>query len=82
MEGQLPVKNYTATLSVEEDEDSPHRSEVHWDARFDAKGASDEDAQKRIAEILEAGVSGIKKKAIAADVAKEPALPTGSDVKD
>jgi hypothetical protein len=40
----LPVKNYKATLSVEEDEDSPDRSEIHWEATFDAQGTSEEDA--------------------------------------
>ena len=30
VESPLPVKNYKATLSVEEDEDSPDRSEIHW----------------------------------------------------
>jgi hypothetical protein len=57
----LPVKNYKTTLSVEEDEDSPDRSEIHWEATFDAQGTSEEDARKKIAEILEAGVVGMKK---------------------
>jgi hypothetical protein len=61
IESPLPVKNYKATLSVEEDEDSPDRSEIHWDATFDAQGVSDEDAKKKIADIFEAGVAGMKR---------------------
>lgn len=72
-EGPLPVKNYKATFSVEEDEDTPDRSEVEWEATFDANGASDEDAQKTIAGIFEDGVKAIKQKAIEAWDAKHPA---------
>ena len=64
VESQLPVKNYKATLSVEEDEDSPDRSEIHWEATFDAQGASEEDATKKIADIFEEGVAGMKKAAL------------------
>lgn len=73
VESPLPVKNYKATLSIEEDEDSPDRSEVSWEATFDAQGASEEDAAKKIADIFEAGVKSIKAKAIAAQDAKEGA---------
>ena len=66
----LPVKNYKATLSVEEDEDSPDRNEIHWEATFDAQGTSEEDARKKIAEILEAGVVGMKKVAIEYEIKK------------
>jgi len=72
VESPLPVKNYKATLSVEEDEDSPNRSEVEWEATFDANGASDEDAKKIITGILADGVKGIKKVAIDAWDAKHP----------
>ena len=72
VESPLPVKNYKATLSVEEDEDSPNRSEVEWEATFDANGASEEDAQKAIAGIFEDGVKSIKQKAIAAWDTKHP----------
>jgi hypothetical protein len=51
-------------VSVEEDEDSPDRSEIHWEATFDAQGASEEDAKKKIAEIFEEGVAGMKKVAM------------------
>jgi hypothetical protein len=60
VESPLPVKNYKATLSVEEDEDSPDRSEIHWEATFDAQGTSEEDAKKKIAEIFEAGVESYR----------------------
>lgn len=83
VESPLPVKNYKATLSVEEDEDSPDRSEVEWEATFDANGASDEDAQKAIAGIFEDGVKAIKAQAIAAYDAKHPdAKPEGDDDQD
>jgi polyketide cyclase/dehydrase/lipid transport protein len=72
VESPLPVKNYKATLSVEEDEDTPERSEVHWEANFDAQGASEDDAKKTIADIFEAGVKGIKKAAIEAWDKKHP----------
>jgi hypothetical protein len=72
IESPLPVKNYKATLAVEEDEDSPERSEVEWEASFDANGASDEDAKKTIAGIFEEGVKSIKKMAIDAWDAKHP----------
>src|SRR5262245_50564874 len=72
VEGQLPVMNYAATLRSKRMK-TPPRSEVHWDASSDAKRTSEQDAQRRIAEILEAGVSGIKKMAIATDVAEEKA---------
>jgi hypothetical protein len=82
VEGPLPVKNYKATLSVEEDEDSPDRSEVHWEATFDAQGASEEDAKKAIAGIFEDGVKGIKEKAIAAYDAKHPDAKESDDDND
>jgi Polyketide cyclase / dehydrase and lipid transport len=81
VESPLPVKNYKATLSVEEDEDTPERSEVHWDATFDAEGASDEDAKKKVGDIFEAGVKGIKQQAIAAHDAREAAAG-GAPTKD
>jgi hypothetical protein len=80
VESPLPVKNYKATLEVEEDEDSPDRSEVEWEATFDANGASDEDAQKAIAGIFEDGVKAIKKLAIEAYDQKHPdGKPEGDD---
>jgi Polyketide cyclase / dehydrase and lipid transport len=71
IESTLPVKNYKSTLSVEEDEDTPGRSEVHWDAIFDPQGASQEDAKKKIADILEEGIAGMKKAALTAYDAKQ-----------
>lgn len=80
VESPLPVKNYKAKLEVEEDEDSPERSEVEWNATFDANGASDEDAAKTIAGILEDGVKSIKKLAIEAWDTKHPdAAPEADD---
>jgi hypothetical protein len=72
VESPLPVKNYKATLTVEEDTDSPERSEVEWEASFDANGASDEDAEKTIAGIFEAGIKSIKQMALDAWDAKHP----------
>ena len=63
IESPLPVKNYHAKLWVEESE-RPNRTVIHWDAEFDANGASDDAAKKRINDILAAGLKGIKKIAI------------------
>ena len=63
IESPLPVKNYHAKLWVEES-DRPNRTVIHWDAEFDANGASDDEAKKRINDILAAGLKGIKKIAI------------------
>jgi Polyketide cyclase / dehydrase and lipid transport len=61
----LPVKNYSAKLWVEPD-DEPDRTAIYWAANFDANGASDEDAVKTISGILQAGVAGIKQLALKA----------------
>ena len=37
---------------------------IHWEATFDANGASDEDAKKTISDIFFAGLKGIKQKAL------------------
>jgi hypothetical protein len=37
---------------------------IHWDAEFDAKGASDDAAKKTINDILAVGLKGIKKIAV------------------
>jgi Polyketide cyclase / dehydrase and lipid transport len=63
VESPLPVKNYSAKLWVE-DSDRANRTVIHWDAEFDANGASDDDAQKKISEIFAAGLKGIKKIAV------------------
>ena len=64
VEGPLPVKNYQAKLWVEPDERDPSRTVIHWDATFDANGASDDDAKKAISDIFTAGLKGIKQKAM------------------
>jgi hypothetical protein len=64
VESPLPVKNYKAKLWVEEDERDPNRTVMHWDATFDANGASDEEAAKKIGDIFAAGLRGIKQKAM------------------
>lgn len=63
VESPLPVKNYTAKLWVEESERA-NRTVVHWDAEFDANGASDDEAKKTISDIFAAGLKGIKKIAV------------------
>ncbi len=69
VESPLPVKNYKAKLWVEED-DEPDRTVIYWQADFDANGASDDEAKKKITTILQGGVKGIKQAAIAAHDAK------------
>ncbi len=62
VESPLPVKNYSAKLWVEEDEKSPDRTTIYWDADFDANGTSDDEATKVIRDIFMAGLKGIKQK--------------------
>jgi Polyketide cyclase / dehydrase and lipid transport len=64
IESPLPVKNYQAKFWIEEDERSPDRTTIHWDATFDANGASDDDATKKISDIFFAGLKGIKQKVL------------------
>jgi Polyketide cyclase / dehydrase and lipid transport len=64
VESPLPVKNYKAKLWIEEDERNPERTTIHWDATFDANGASDDDATKKVADIFYAGLKGIKQKVL------------------
>jgi len=82
IEGPLPVENYSATLTVGED-DEDDRVEILWTAKFDAKGVEDAEAEKVIVGIFNAGVGGIKKKAIEAYDKREAAagnpVSTGRD---
>ena len=64
IESPLPVKNYHAKLWVEPDERDPSRTTIHWDATFDADGASDDNAKKVIGDIFAAGLKGLKQKAM------------------
>ena len=52
----LPVQNYSAEIKVETDSAG---TTLVWEARFDAKGVSDEEAKKTIGGIFEAGLSSI-----------------------
>ena len=63
VESPLPVKNYKAKFWVEPD-DEPERTAVYWEAEFDANGASDDVATKKVFDILVAGMKGIKKIAL------------------
>ena len=42
----------------------PERTAVYWEAEFDANGASDEEARKKIFDVLVAGMKGIKQMAL------------------
>jgi hypothetical protein len=70
VESPLPVKDYTAKLWVEESE-RPNRTVIHWDAQFDAEGASDDEAKKKVGDIFAAGLKGIKKIAVEASSDEE-----------
>lgn len=63
VESPLPVKNYHATLEIGED-DEPNSIEIVWKSKFEANGASDDEAKEVIVGIFEAGVKGIKKAAL------------------
>jgi Polyketide cyclase / dehydrase and lipid transport len=53
----LPVKNYSAVLSVKPKDKG---SVISWTAKFDARDDSDADAIKTITGIFEAGVTPLK----------------------
>lgn len=82
IEGPLPVKNYSATLEVDE-EDEENRLEIEWEAEFDADGVEDAKAEEIITGIFNDGVSSIKKKAIEVYDARQAAagnpVPQGRD---
>ena len=61
VESPLPVKNYKAKFSVA-DGNHENRTMVEWSAEFEANGASDEDATKKIKDIFDGGLKGIKHK--------------------
>jgi hypothetical protein len=61
VESPLPVKNYKAKLSVA-DGNHENRTMVEWSAEFEANGASDDDATKKIKDIFDGGLKGIKHK--------------------
>lgn len=60
LSGSLPVENYVSTISVAPKGDG---SELTWTGKFDAKGASDADAEAAIAGVYEGGLKGIADKA-------------------
>jgi hypothetical protein len=60
VESPLPVTDYHAKLWVEPDPRDQDRTVVHWDATFEAKGASEEEAKKTISDIFFAGLKSIK----------------------
>jgi hypothetical protein len=63
VESPFPVKNYKARFWVEADNE-PVRSAVYWETEFDANGASDDDARKKITNIVTAGMKGVKQIAL------------------
>jgi Polyketide cyclase / dehydrase and lipid transport len=67
VESPLPVKNYQAKFWVEEDEKSPDRTTIFWEANFDADGVGDDEATKVIRDIFLAGLKGIKQKMLPPD---------------
>jgi hypothetical protein len=56
VESPLPVQNYRSTFGVMADGSG---SMIMWDGKFDAKGASDADAESVIAGIYKAGLDQI-----------------------
>ena len=60
-ESPLPVSNYTATLAVVPDDDDKDEVNVVWTAKFDPKGASEDEAKKVITGIFKGGLDQIKK---------------------
>ena len=69
IESPLPVKNYSATLEINED-DEENAVEIEWEAEFDAAdGVEEAKAVEIITGIFKDGVTGIRKKAKEADEA-------------
>jgi carbon monoxide dehydrogenase subunit G len=58
-ESPLPIANYNATIGVAPNEDGT-MTKITWNANFDAKGASDEEAQKAIEGIFESGLNSVQ----------------------
>ena len=52
----LPIQNYSAVMAVTPKDKG---STISWTAKFDSKGASDEEAVKTITGIFEAGVGAL-----------------------
>jgi len=70
VESPLPVKNYSATLEIDED-DEDNAVEIEWEAEFDpADGVEEAKAIEVITGIFTDGVTGIRKKAKEADEAQ------------
>ena len=63
VESSLPVKNYKGKFWVEPD-DEPERTAVYWEGEFGANGVSDEAARKKVFDVLDTGMKGIKQMAL------------------
>ena len=59
IESPLPVTAYHSTIFVADDHG---KARVVWEGNFEPKGASEEEAEKVIAGMYEAGLDGIKQK--------------------
>lgn len=59
-ESPLPVKNYTATFSVEPRADTPGSSYITWTAEFEANGKPDDEAKYLIQGIFDGGLDNLK----------------------
>lgn len=70
IESPLPVKNYSAKLDIDED-DEDNVVEIEWEAEFDpADGVEEAKAIEVITGIFADGLAGIQKKAKEADKAQ------------
>ena len=58
VDSPLPVKNYTATITVTGEGDN---STIEWSSDFEAAGASAEDSMKAIQDVYQAGFDNVKK---------------------
>ena len=56
--GPLPVANYKATISVQDEDDG---AKVEWSSDFEPSGASEGDAVAAIQGIYQAGLDNLKK---------------------
>lgn len=57
LEGSLPVRDYEATLAVEDDRHGS--ATIRWSSRFTAAGASETEAAAKIRDFMEAGLDNL-----------------------
>ena len=60
MDGSLPLKNYLSTMRLADGADG-RSCTLDWRARFEAKDATDEDAERFVRRAYEAGLESLRR---------------------